>query len=138
MGNIFTSQKSHGMKRLVFNMVYRMGKTYKNSILPLFLRDVGKYYWNRKHAILEYQLPCEAETLAFRPAKCLMWALHNKYSRLIKYFGPPHPLGDTQLIYGDVQLGYEVFATKDGRPLYGNTMLPLMKPIYERLYPANP
>jgi hypothetical protein len=47
-------------------------------------------------------------------------------------------LGDTQLIYGDVQLGYEVFATKDGRPLYGNTMLPLMKPIYERLYPANP
>jgi ankyrin repeat protein len=46
------------MKRLVLNILYGLEKT-GNSILPLFLRDVGKYYWNRKTFILQYGLDME-------------------------------------------------------------------------------
>jgi ankyrin repeat protein len=77
------------MKRLVLNMVCPMvssvsGKalvrveTGNNSpVYPLFLRDVGKYYWNKKHVFSEYNTSV---------------CLKNMYTRMFRFFGKQRKL----------------------------------------------
>lgn len=121
MGNIFATQKSHGMKRLVFNMVYRMDspvrvdshngyiplETQEIYILPVFLRDVAKYYWNEKQAVLQYSQKEWPGHPNLTAAKCLIWAIENRHFRLVKCFNTPRREGHS-LYYENLDTGYEV------------------------------
>jgi hypothetical protein len=108
MGNIFGQKKEatrRGMKELVLNMVCRLktdscealvrmkssdsGKalvrvnsceSWNTSPIPLFFRDVGKYYWNRKQIVSEYKII---------PETCI----ENGYIKMFRFFDAHKLLG---------------------------------------------
>jgi hypothetical protein len=82
--NLENRIKNSDMKRLVLNMVYGAtheansgkalvtGKT-RTYILSLFLRDVGRYYWNKKQVLSEYEM---------NEGKCV----ENGYLKMFRFF----------------------------------------------------
>jgi hypothetical protein len=76
------------MKRLVLNMVCRENHNSPDSdgvlvrmetdsggtlVYPLFLREVGKYYWNKKQFILQYKI-------------ILKTCIENGYTKMFRFF----------------------------------------------------
>jgi ankyrin repeat protein len=93
------------MKRLVLNILCWLETG--NNILPLFLRDAGVYYWNRKTFILQYGLDMK---------KCV----ENELGRTFRFFNPDKLFlesaeqGNVKILKYSIGRGADLQGLKDG------------------------